>query len=71
MSVCLSAQRLMNTIFTSIRTWSFSDREALITLCNAVDRTFLSDRLPNPYTEADADGWFRMVTENDGKKGIW
>ena len=61
----------MNTIFTSIRTWSFSDREALITLCNAVDRTFLSDRLPNPYTEADADGWLRMVTENDGKKGIW
>lgn len=23
-------------------------------LCNAVDRTFLSDRLPEPYTEADA-----------------
>ena len=61
----------MNKFFTFIRTWSFSDREALITLCNAIDRTFLLDRLPNPYTEADADWWLRMVAENDGKNGIW
>ena len=61
----------MNRVFTSLRTWSFSDREALISLCNAVDRTFLSDRLPNPYTEVDADWWLSMVTENDGKNGIW
>ena len=40
-------------------------------LCNAVDRTFLSDRLPYPYTEADADWWLGMVTENDGKEGVW
>ena len=40
-------------------------------LCNAVDRTFLSDRMPYPYTEADADWWLGMVAENDGKEGIW
>ena len=40
-------------------------------LCNAVDRTFLSDRLPYPYTEADAHWWLGMVAENDGKEGIW
>ena len=40
-------------------------------LCNAVDRTFLSDRLPNPYTEADADWWLGMVVENEGKEGVW
>ena len=40
-------------------------------LCNAVDRTFLSDRLPNPYTEADADWWLGMVSENEGKEGVW
>ena len=51
--------------------WSFADREALMTLCNTVDRTFLSDRLPYPYTEADADWWLGMVAENDGKEGIW
>ena len=51
--------------------WTFADREALMTLCNAVDRTFLSDRLPNPYTEADADWWLGMVAENEGKEGVW
>lgn len=61
----------MNRFFTSLSTWSFWDREALISLCNAVDRTFLSGRLPNPYTETDADWWLSMVAENDGKEGIW
>ena len=51
--------------------WTFSDREALMALCNAVDRTYLSDRLPYPYTEADADWWLGMVTGNDGKEGVW
>ena len=51
--------------------WTFADREALMTLCNAVDRTFLSDRLPYPYTEADADWWLGMVAENEGKEGVW
>lgn len=51
--------------------WTSADRQALMVLCNAVDRTFLSDRLPYPYTEADADWWLRMVEENDGKEGIW
>ena len=51
--------------------WTSVDRKALMTLCDAVDRTFLSDRLPYPYTEADADWWLGMVAENDGKEGVW
>ena len=51
--------------------WTSADREALMALCNAVDRTYLSDRLPYPYTEADADWWLGLVTENDGKEGVW
>ena len=51
--------------------WTSADREALMTLCNAVDRTFLSDRLPYPYTEADAGWWLGMVAGNDGKEGVW
>ena len=54
----------------TLHTWSTSDKPALISLCNVVDRTFLSDRLPNPYTEVDADWWLGMVVENDGKQGI-
>ena len=57
------------TIF--LHEWTSADREALMALCNAVDRTFLSDRLPYPYTEADADWWLGMVAENDGKEGVW
>ena len=55
----------------SLHTWNPSDKPALTALCNAVDRTFLSDRLPYPYTEADADWWLGMVAENDGKEGVW
>ena len=55
----------------SLHKWTSTDTAALIALCNAVDRTFLSDRLPNPYTEADADWWLGMVAENEGKEGVW
>lgn len=55
----------------TLHEWTSADKEALIALCNAVDRTFLSDRLPYPYTEADADWWLEMVTENAGKEGVW
>ncbi len=54
-----------------LHTWATANKPALMTLCNAVDRTFLSDRLPYPYTEADADLWLGMVAENDGKEGVW
>ena len=54
-----------------LHNWTFSDREALMALCNAVDRTFLSDLLPYPYTVADADWWLGMVAENEGKEGVW
>ena len=55
----------------NLHSWTPADKPALMALCNAVDRTFLSDRLPNPYTDADADWWLGMVTENEGKEGVW
>ena len=55
----------------NLHTWTPADKPALKALCNAVDRTFLSDRLPYPYTEADADWWLGMVAENEGKEGVW
>ena len=55
----------------TLHTWTPADKPALMALCNAVDRTFLSDRLPYPDTEADADWWLGMVTGNDGKEGVW
>ena len=55
----------------TLHKWASADKDTLMALCNAVDRTFLSDRLPNPYTEADADWWLGMVAENEGKEGVW
>ena len=55
----------------TLHKWTSDDKEALIALCNAVDRTFLSDRLPYPYTETDADWWLGLVAENEGKQGLW
>ena len=55
----------------ALHKWTSTDKKALMALCNTVDRTFLSDRLPEPYTEADADWWLGMVAENEGKEGVW
>ena len=54
-----------------LRHWTQADAMELTSLCNAVDRRFLSDRLPNPYTEKDAEEWLKMVTDNDTITGIY
>ena len=40
-------------------------------ICNLVDRSFLANRLPYPYTEESADWWLGMVSEHDGTDGVF
>ena len=47
----------MDHLKMELRHWVLSDAKELTNLCNAVDRHYLSDRLPNPYTEKDAAKW--------------
>ena len=54
-----------------LRHWTQADALELTNLCNAVDRHYLSDRLPNPYTEKDAKEWLKMVIDNDTITGIY
>ena len=54
-----------------IKQWALSDAKELTSLCNAVDRRFLSDRLPYPYTVKDAEEWLKMVTDNYTITGIY
>lgn len=54
-----------------LRKWTFEDKEALIEICNRIDRSYLSDRLPDPYTDRAAEWWLNMVKENEGKSGIF
>ena len=51
--------------------WDKSKKEDLIRICNSVDRSYLSDRIPDPYTSEDADWWLGMVAEPDGVDGIF
>ena len=43
-----------------LRKWTVNDKESLMAICNAADRSYLTGRLPFPYTEADADWWLKM-----------
>ena len=54
-----------------LKQWALSDAKELTNLCNAVDRHYLSDRLPNPYTEKDAEEWLKKVTDNDAITGTY
>ena len=51
--------------------WTQEFKPELIKICNEVDRSYLSNRLPYPYTEESADWWLGMVSEHDGKDGIF
>ena len=54
-----------------LKKWSHDDTESLKKICNAVDRKYLADRMPYPYTEEDARWWLGQVAEQDGKDGIF
>ncbi len=54
-----------------LREWNLELRYELIRICNAVNRSYLSNRLPSPYTEKDAEFWLGMVAEREGKSGVY
>ena len=54
-----------------LKPWQLGDRSGLMAVMNGVDRRFLSDRLPFPYTEQDAESWLYRVAELDGRKGLY
>ena len=54
-----------------LKKWSFEDKEFLIKMCNTIDRNYLSDRIPDPYTDESAEWWLNMVEDNDEKHGVF
>ena len=56
---------------TELMKWSLALKQELMDICNAVDRSFLSNRLPHPYTEDSADWWLGMVSEHDDNDGLF
>lgn len=55
----------------TLEKWKKEDAYDLMRICNETDRTYLSNRLPYPYTEENADWWLNMVSEKEGKNGIF
>ena len=55
----------------TLEPWTEDLKQDLIHICNAVDRTYLTNRLPDPYTEESADWWLNMVREKDGTEGLF
>ena len=54
-----------------LRKWTLRDTAALAAIFAEADRRFLSDRLPDSYTEKDAAFWLNMVCEKDSRTGIY
>ena len=51
--------------------WKLEDADGLMYICNHVDRQYLSDRIPYPYTMDSANWWLNMVFENEGKCALF
>lgn len=54
-----------------LRPWTDDLKQDLIRICNNVDRTYLTNRLPDPYTEESADLWFAMIRKQEGTEGLF
>lgn len=54
-----------------LKKWTLDERKSLVKMCNEVDRSYLSNRIPYPYTEADAEWWINMANECEGKTGVY
>lgn len=54
-----------------LRPWTLEDKKDLAEICHNADRQFLSDRLPYPYTEDNAQWWINMAEEQEGKAGVF
>lgn len=54
-----------------LKKYSLEDQEVLREMCSGVDRSYIANRLPSPYTIDDAVWWINMVAEHDGKDGIF
>ncbi|GAB6169563.1 GNAT family N-acetyltransferase [Clostridium carnis] len=54
-----------------LKKWEVEDKNRLTKICNEINREYLSNRIPYPYTEDDATWWINMTGEQEGKEGIF
>lgn len=54
-----------------LKKWTADDTAVLQEIGNHVDRTYISGRMPYPYTAADAKWWIDKCGSDDGTEGIF
>lgn len=55
-----------------LRHWTTKDLEGLSFMMNGINRSYLSDGLPNPYTVKSGKWWLEnVVFKNEGTEGIY
>ncbi len=54
-----------------LRKWKIDDSRELVSLCNSVDRRYLSNRIPLPYEPSDALSWISKARQIDGLEGVF
>ena len=54
-----------------LRPWTNQDYEELVHLCNHIDRTYLSDTIPNPYHLEDAKEYIAIANQSERETGIY
>ena len=59
------------TLDFKLKEWGTNDKSILAKLCNEIDRKYLSNRIPYPYTEENAIWWLNMVKKQEGKEGTF
>ena len=55
----------------TLRQWTKDDIKDLANLMNHADRSYLSNGLPYPYTDDNAQWWLNMVADKDEKDGLY
>ena len=55
----------------TLRQWTKDDIKELANLMNSADRIYLSNGLPYPYTDENAQWWLNMVDNKDEKDGLY
>ena len=51
--------------------WTDQYKEELAYICNNTDRSFLTDRIPDPYGIQDAEAYIALAEQSEGKTGFF
>lgn len=54
-----------------LKKWSYRYLKQLVFLCNHVDRSYLTDHMPNPYRKEDALWFIKHAKKNDEIFGVY